>query len=249
MRPGVIGDQQEVLFRFTKQLFLVTPRGHEAFTLDHDDAAEHLFPELGGQFRVVRQDQAMRFAVMVGPLGAEDHRPPLDGDPASIRLDLFVGDHSSDRHRQIEFHGVTLLPGPVQGDVTLVHRHCHRLAIEFQRRGLSALALVAIEVRRDRRILRPARNAHLHRKGSFALQIDGHGNRAIPWVAGLLGHRDGLVGNLQFALSCRVEIDIEIAAFGGVLIAGNRCDEAGDISRAAGAAEPFRPFRAPTRAA
>ena len=85
------------------------------------------------QRRVVGDPHVANLAIVVGAFDAIDQRASLEGHTAAVVLDLLVGQHAADRHRQVQLDHVTRLPLPIEHGIAIRQFGTNGLAVHTNR--------------------------------------------------------------------------------------------------------------------
>src|SRR3954451_12949432 len=109
----------------------------------------------------------------VHPLRRVHNRPPLQGHAIPVCLNLRVRPHTSDRHRQIEFHDVALPPSTANRRVPIVETQGKCIAVKPEFRGGIYSIRVSVEIAGHGLIASPSWNTQLEGEGTGGLRVNG----------------------------------------------------------------------------
>ena len=134
---------------------------------------------------------------------------------------------------------IALLPLAVDGIIAILcHLTLYLLSVYGDGIAQSLAVAVVVEIGWYRLTLHPSRDADLHAKLTSLVVIHLDGYISVPRVLCILAQGNLLAGYLQRRRVAEEEVDIYILILYGIYIAREGWQEAADVARAAGTAEP-----------
>lgn len=238
MTPGIVGDEgQRLVLRREFALFVEVER-LSICDKGLDGSSGHL-AVAKTELRFLVEEDAHDVEVVVGMLGAVDQRAALYRYHAPIGLHLVVGTYHTRFHVETDDELVALLPAALDVHITISRgQQGYGDAVDDEAIAQTLVVGIAVEVAGYYLTLQPARNADLQVEGAGGVLVDGDDGLAVPGVVGLLRQTNLLACHVERGGVGEEEVQIDVAVFHGIDIAGQRGDEAADVRRTAGAAEP-----------
>ena len=232
----VVGESLHILGQGLHVLTLVECQYILIFRVDEAIVRELALSEL--RFAVL-QDAHDIEALVVWPLCTIYDRTTLDADAAAVGLYLIVGTYGARLHIEVNANHIALLPLAVDGIIAILcHLTLYFLAVNGDGIAQSLAVAVVVEIGWYRLTLHPSRDADLHAKLTSLVVIHLDGDISVPRVLCILAQGNLLAGYLQRRRVAEEEVDIYILILYGIYIAREGWQEAADVARAAGTAEP-----------
>ena len=238
MAPGVVGDEAQ---------FHILG-GQAAVAVEVEClrvGAQHFYWRVGdgdvrhAELRRLVEQSAHDVEFVVHPFRTIHDGTALDAHTTFVGLHLAVGPHRAGLHVEVDAHHVALAPVAVDGQVTVFGQPTVALlAVDRHLVGQPFVVGVFIEVAGRHLAAHPSRDANFQRELPRFVLCDGECDVAVPRILGGLFQSHLAPFDVEFALVGKEEVDIDVAVFHGIHIAGEGGDEAADVARAAGAAKP-----------
>ena len=164
--------------------------------------------------------QQVEVVAVVGLFGAEGHRAAAEGDLVHIRSDGGIGGEHPHLHGQVEGDHIALMP--FAGEV-----------------GIAVLIDGHLLPAGDDRVLGPGGDAEGEGGVHSLVAVEGNIHMPVPGHAGLDLHGELPAMEILLHRAAHVQVGEEGVLVLGVGVGGDGSDDAGDVGRAAGAAEPL----------
>ena len=247
MTPGVVGDEFQLHILGSQASLLVERErlgvgGERCQMVGVGTVVGGEVEVLVGQHlksRLLVDEYAHDVEVVVDSLGAIHQRSALYGNHAAIGFNALQSSDGARLHIEVQAHHIALLPLAVDGQVAILGGGDGHLCAIDRAGGVQTLIVaVAIEVAGNDIAFQPAGNANLHSELSCRVLIDGDGDIAVPRILCLLRKAHLLTFHVERSAVGKEEVHVDRAVFHSIDVAGQRGNEAADVARAAGTAEP-----------
>src|SRR5205814_489393 len=151
----------------------------------------------------------------------------------AVGLDVLVGFDAPDRHRQLQFNGIALLPRTPQTHVAVDRSNWKALTIHTELYLFPRFIRELVEVARHHLVPRPAGNSQLDGEPGFFDWAHPQMNLSPPRITGALCQLDfGSIGQFDFGSACHEKVHEDRVGLLSVNVPGNRRHEARDIAGA-----------------
>ena len=172
-------------------------------------------------------------------LGTVDNRAALHGYHPPVGFYLIIRANGARLHIEADDHLVALLPAALNVHVAVVaDEQGHGNAVYDEAIAQPLVVGVLVEVAGHGLVAEPARDADFQVELAHTVLVDGQHGLAVPRVVGPLGQRQLLAPDAECRGVREKQVHVDILLFHGIDVAGQRGDEAADVRRTAGAAEP-----------
>ena len=232
----VVGEGLHILGQGLHVLTLVECQYILIFRVDETIVRELALSEQ--RFAVLQNAHDIE-ALVVWPLCTIYDRTTLDADAATVGLYLVVGTYGACLHVEVNANHIALLPLAVDGIIAILcYLSLYLLSVYGDGIAQTLAVAVVVKVRWNRLTLHPSRDADLHTELTSLVVIHLDGDISVPRVLCILAQGNLLAGHLQRRRVAEEEVNIYILILYGIYIAREGWQEAADVARAAGTAEP-----------
>ncbi len=177
-------------------------------------------------------------AFVVHALEGIDNGAAFERDQAGEVADEGVAGDAANGHGQVQLDDVARAPAALDDGEAGLEGGLHAATVDLDRPGFGGGVVVGVEIARQRRAARPAGDAQAQGETAGLGGCDGDAHGAVPRVGGFLRELHLATRDLGAGLARGVEVDEQILVAHGVGVAAERGEQAQDVGRAAGAAEP-----------